>query len=349
MRVSEDRYRSLVEQAADAIWLVDQQGNFLLVNSRACNMLGYTREEFQHFNLRDLLTPEEQVSNPIPWDEIRAGKRVTRERLLRRKDGSLVPVETAAKMLANGNVQTIIRDVTERKQAEEQVQHSLEQLRTLAARLQSVREEERTRIAREIHDELGQALTGLKMDLSWMEKRVAPTSDVVLHGLLSPKMQAMTQLIDATIHTVRRIATELRPGVLDNLGLLAALEWQAQDFQNRADIPCHLKTTLEEIDIAQEGATAVFRIFQEILTNVVRHAHATRVDVCIAKDDGNLIIEVRDDGRGISESETTVETSIGLLGMRERALLLGGEVTIEGAPQGGTTVTVRMPVARETP
>ena len=182
-------------------------------------------------------------------------------------------------------------------------------MRALSSRLQSVREEERTRIAREIYDELGQALTGLKMDLSWMEKRVAPTSDVALHGLLSPKLQAMTQLIDATIHTVRRIASELRPGVLDNLGLLAALEWQAQDFQHRTDIPCHLKTTLEEIDIAQEGATAVFRIFQETLTNVVRHAHATRVDVCVAKDDGNLILEVHDNGRGVSESALTAETS----------------------------------------
>lgn len=240
-------------------------------------------------------------------------------------------------------------DITERQRAEEQIQHSRDQLRALTARLQSIREEERTRIAREIHDELGQALTGLKMDLAWLDRRVANTGDDALRELLLTKTRTMAELIDLIIHTVRRIAADLRPGVLDNLGLLAALEWQAQDFQTRTDIPCRLKTDLEEIKLDPEGTTAVFRIFQEALTNVIRHARATSVEVSVNAQAGRLALAVRDNGKGITESEMAAEESLGLLGMRERVLVLGGEVTIKGEPGQGTTVSVQIPLREEAP
>ena len=168
------------------------------------------------------------------------------------------------------------RDITERKKAEEQLKGSTEQLRALSAHLQSVREEERTLISREIHDELGQELTGLKMDLSWLVKRLSKNQK----SLIS-KTESMLKLVDSTIQTVRRISSELRPGVLDDLGLIAAIEWQAQDFENRTGITCDFSSSVEEIGLDRDRSTAVFRIFQETLTNVSRHAKATRVKISL--------------------------------------------------------------------
>lgn len=230
-------------------------------------------------------------------------------------------------------------DITERKEAEEQLERSLEQLRALSARLQSVREEERTRIAREIHDELGQAMTGLKMDLAWLARQL-PTDAPSLRQ----KVASMSHLVDETIQVVRRISTELRPGVLDDLGLLAALEWQAQDFQTRTGIRCRLVTTVEELELDADRSTALFRIFQETLTNVARHAQATEVTVRLDVCEDHLILEVKDNGVGISSQALADSHSLGLLGMRERALLFGGSVEVRGEPERGTTVTVRIPV-----
>jgi signal transduction histidine kinase len=240
--------------------------------------------------------------------------------------------------------EALVQEIAERTQAEERLKNSRSQLRRLAAHLQSVREEERMRIAREIHDELGQALTGLKMDLSWLGHKASEVGPAVLHLGLLEKIRAMTDLADATIKTVRKIATELRPGVLDDLGLIAAIEWQAQEFQTRTGIQCQVVLPPDEVPLDQERSTAVFRIFQEILTNVARHARATAVDSRLTRAADSLILEVTDNGRGITENEISGSKSLGLLGMRERALLLGGEVTISGTPGQGTTVTVSIPL-----
>jgi signal transduction histidine kinase len=155
----------------------------------------------------------------------------------------------------------------------------------------------------------------------------------------------MTVLIEGTIDTVRRISSELRPGVLDDLGLIAALEWQAQQFQSRTGIEYHSSSSLESVELNRESATAVFRIFQEILTNVLRHSQATAIQVEQREDANHFELKVTDNGRGITNEEKSNTTSLGLLGMRERALLVGGEVSIEGG-KGGTTVVVRVPLAR---
>lgn len=238
----------------------------------------------------------------------------------------------------------LIQEIAERKRAEEQLKNSREHLRNLAAHLQSVREEERTRIAREIHDELGQTLTGLKMDLSWLGSKLSEDGGDVLRALLLEKINAMSKLINATIQEVRKIATELRPGVLDDLGLTAAIEWQAQEFQTRTGLQCMVTLPPEDVTLDQERSTAIFRIFQEILTNVARHANATTVNSRLTADAGHLILEVSDNGQGITESEISGSKSLGLLGMRERALLLGGEVHIRGIQGKGTTVMVRLPL-----
>jgi len=221
----------------------------------------------------------------------------------------------------------------------ERLRASEEKLRALAAREQSVREEERARIAREIHDQLGQSLTGLKMDLTWLKARLPG------HKNVAEKVKSMFKLIDDTIQTVRKIATLLRPEVLDQLGLAAAVGWQAREFQMRTGIRCKVDLPEEPVAAGPELSTAAFRIFQERLTNVARHARATRVEVALRADAGRLVLEVHDNGKGISEAELSGSKSLGLLGMRERAMAFGGSVEFGAPGARGTRVTVVLPLA----
>ncbi len=232
------------------------------------------------------------------------------------------------------------------QRGEEQLKYSNEQLRRLSAHLQSAREEERTRIAREIHDELGQVLTALKMDLSLLGRKFAAADTIVPRSLVLNEIKSMSKLIDHTIQSIREIIVELRPEMLDDLGLKAAIEWQVQEFQSRTHIPCRFDTNLEEIDLDHERSMAVFRILQESLTNVARHANATNVAVNLTEADDSLLLEVRDNGRGITPSEMEKTKSFGILGMQERALLLGGEINIQGSAGQGTMVSLRVPLAQ---
>ena len=231
----------------------------------------------------------------------------------------------------------VANDMTERKHAEEA-------LRALSARIRSTREEEGTRIAREIHDELGGVLTGLKWDLEKIDNTLDSSTDCSHISEIRERISGMTGLIETTISTVRRIASELRPGVLDDLGLVAAIEWQIEQFQSRSGLTCHWTNNASEIDLTRERATAVFRILQEILTNVLRHARANNLYVKLRRSKHFFELEVKDDGQGITESQRMNTQSLGLLGMKERALLVGGEVRITGKEGGGTTVVVRVPL-----
>jgi signal transduction histidine kinase len=221
-----------------------------------------------------------------------------------------------------------------------------EQLRALTARLQAAREEEGTRIARELHDEFGSALISLKWDVESIDKLLsaAPGADGSKHG---GRTKAMLALIDTTIDAVTRMAFELRPAILDHLDLVAALEWQARQLEARAGISCRFLAPGKEFQLPQQTATAIFRIFQEALTNVRRHAHATRVDIRVAVDAGEVVLEIRDDGRGITEDELAASTSLGLMGMRERAHFVGGRLEIEGVARQGTALTLRVPIPEE--
>jgi len=233
----------------------------------------------------------------------------------------------------------LVREIAERKRAEEHSRKSEENLRALAAHVQSVREEEWTRIAREIHDELGQSLTGLKMDLTWVVNRLPKDQRD-----LGKRTKSMFGLIDDTIQSVRRIASRLRPEVLDNLGLTAAIEWHAGDFRKRTGIRCKISAPSETPVLDRERSTAAFRIFQELLTNVARHANATRIDVTMRVDSGALVFTVEDNGKGIAESAINDSKSLGLLGMRERVLPFGGAIEIAGVPDKGTKVKVSIPL-----
>jgi PAS domain S-box-containing protein len=236
---------------------------------------------------------------------------------------------------------SILRIFASRAATELERKRSEETIRSLAIRLQEMIEEERTRIAREIHDELGQALTGLKMDLSWLSRSVKKSDDK-----MTAQIKSMSEFIDSLIHSVRRISTDLRPGELDDLGLVAAIESQAQEFESRTGIKCRL--SLPEADLAVDPgiATAVFRICQELLTNVARHSGATRVSLDLECNGAWLSLAVQDDGRGIRAAEASNRNAIGLAGIRERAKMFGGSVTIKGRPGKGTLAQVRIPMGR---
>lgn len=236
----------------------------------------------------------------------------------------------------------VIRDTTARTMAEDELRSSERLMRALAARLQSVREEERARISRELHDELGGSLTGLKMDLSWIRSRLTPVQHDH-NAMVVQRVQEMDLLIDETIRTIRRISSELRPGILDDLGLIAALDWHARDFERRTGISftATLPPTLGEH--TQSTSTALFRIFQEILTNIARHAEATHFTVALAETTSDLILTVEDNGRGITKEALRQTTSLGLVGMRERAELLGGAFSISSSEGMGTVVHVSIP------
>ena len=351
LRESEERYRTLFETAPDAIAVFDPQMKIIMTNQRAVEIYGYENSaEMIGLSAYDLIAPQNRTrARSRVSIAVETGQMLPFESIGVKKDGTQFAVESSAALIRNSEGQTLAilgvsRDITERKRAERELQASSEQLRALSARLQSAREEEGTRIAREIHDELGGALTGLKWDLEGIDKALSEAGNSVRVQTAREKLPNMTGLIESTIKTVRRISSELRPGVLDDLGLVAAIEWQTHQFQTRTGIKCECVTGMQAVDLSRERATAVFRIFQEILTNVIRHAEATKVEVELTEQDGHVDLRVSDNGRGITEEEKRNTRSLGLLGMRERALLVGGEVSISGVAGKGTTVIARVAV-----
>jgi len=332
--------RFSVDHASDRIICTDSQGRILYANKAACRSLGRSREELLSLTIPEIDPLLRKEGWGAYWENLKTRGSMTFESQGVSRQGEGFPIEITTNYVEfEGREYSFAfgRDITERKRAQEERQRSLEQLRALAARLQSIREEERTRVAREIHDELGQALTVIKIDLS-----------TLINKLVRDKKQAFAPIlkeVDETVELVRKISAELRPAILDALGLVAAIEWAVEEFASRNGVKCRLDVPQDEIGIDPERATAVFRILQETLTNVARHAGATEVHVKLAKEGGSLILDIQDNGKGITEEQVSAGGSLGILGMRERASLLGGELTIQGAPRKGTTVKVRLPLA----
>jgi PAS domain S-box-containing protein len=337
--------RAMLDNFPFLVWLKDVQGHFLAVNdtfARSCgrahaaDMVGLT--DFD-------VWPKELAQRYVDDDRSVMATR-------KQKDveepisilGASHWFETFKTPVLDklGNVlgtTGFSRDITERQRLDGQLRAQREQLRALAAHVESVREEERVRIAREIHDELGQALTCMSMDLAFLEKQLPKEN-----AQAAARVSALVTLVKETVKTVRRISAELRPSILDDLGLGAAMEWLAHDFATRTGIECAVSVP-STVMVAAERGTVVFRICQEALTNVARHAGATHVSIDLMIDeDARLTLEVRDNGRGITEEEIHRPDSLGLLGMRERAALLGGVVEMKGTPGQGTSVTVRVPL-----
>jgi PAS domain S-box-containing protein len=458
---TEQRYRSLVDQASDAIMISDLSGNFIDVNLSMCSWFGYTREELLKMNISSLIDPEQLKNDPIDFTSLAQGASVLRERRMMHRNGTITVVEANVKMLPDRRVLAIARDITERKKAadlirkekdlfesiinslpgifylraypgkvlrwnkqtevilgysaeelpelgelhfydekdkaylrqkiaevyqngkataevtavrkdgtkfplhitgvavqyegmpciistgfdiseskktEQELQRMNEQLRHLSAHLQDIREEERTSIAREIHDELGQQLTGLKMDIAWLRKKL---KNVDNH--LFEKLSAMNELVDQTVGSVRRISSQLRPSVLDDLGLVDALEWQSVEFENRFGIQTDFLSGVPELDFPPHISTGLFRIYQESLTNVARHSGAKKVQTTLQLSDDVLILNVSDDGCGFDVESIVEKKTFGLLGIKERTLKLGGKYEIVTKPEKGTSITVSIP------
>ena len=464
VRESEEEYRTLVEQAADGIFIADMQGKFIAVNSSGCIMSKYSEEELLKMTIFDLAVPEDIKRNPFHIDEMKQGKTVIIERVMKRKDGEVVDVETTGKILKDGRMLVFVRDITERrkaaealssnelrfrtltsnapvgifqtdaagktiyvnetwleytglsyneamgdgwntalhpddreaqlkqweerskkglesssefrlvdkkgnirwvigkatplfnkdnqisgyigtlsdisenKKAEKEILSMNEQLRLLSEHQQKIREEERTHIAREIHDELGQQLTVMKMDISWLNKKLGATDETV-----GKKTFELSKILDETVKTVRRIASELRPSLLDDLGLVAAIEWQLNEFEKRSGIKAELKKMRIEPVLPDAARTGLFRIVQESLTNVARHAKANKVTVSLQQKKGLLVLKIEDDGVGFNKEKIAVKKTLGILGMKERTSVMGGTYEIEGASGKGTIVSVTVP------
>jgi PAS domain S-box-containing protein len=459
---SEEKYRTLIEQASDGIFITNEKGDYYDVNSSAAMLTGYSKEELLSMNAKDVIY-DDLSKNPFIFTDLLKGQVILSERIMRQKNGTLINVEISSKLLTDGRFQAIVRDITARKMAEEalrvseskyrllfnknpmpmwmisiperkfldvnpaaiefygytkdeflrmnifditipggtkqtfgtfsnasrninqggiwdhqkkdgskvkvniishdivyegkiaklvlasdetekiavaeNLKKSHEDLRQLATHLEDIRETERTHMAREIHDELGQQLTGLKMDISWINRKVKSDDPEVVQ-----KMKDTIQLIDTTVITVRRIATQLRPSILDDLGLIAAMEWQSEEFEKRAEIRTSFSTNNANLEAPPDVATGVFRVFQESLTNVLRHAEATEVETSLMVNNNKLELVIADNGKGFNTADIQSKRTLGLLGMKERVLIMGGTYSISSEPGKGTLVRIIVPL-----
>jgi len=345
LREREALLGAMFDQAAVGIALADFDARFVRTNRVFQRMLGYSDEELRSLSYADITYAEDLPRNRELMTELAEGKRraFTLEKRYCHKDGTPIWAQVTVSALPSAQgaprlFVSVIEDITERRRAQQQLHGHREQLRDLTVRLEAAREAERTRIAREIHDELGQALTALKIDLTWLRRRMPQPAPE-----LAGKVDGMEAILDDTAGAIQRIATELRPGVLDELGLQAAIQWQAREFETRTGIACRVEVPAEQPTVDATRATAAFRIFQEALTNVARHAGATRVLVRFTLSAQALALSVEDNGRGISKGALADSRSLGLLGIRERATSLGGTVAITGERGRGTTLTLTLP------
>lgn len=458
---SEQKFRTLVQQASDGIIITDDEGNFKEVNESAALLTGYSKRELDAMNTGDVFIEEGGIKKPLKFNSMVSGAVVISEHIIKRKGGKFINVEISAKQLSDGRYQRIIRDITERTlaeealrisekkyrllfndnplpmwisslnkktffdvnsaafisygyskeeflqmklsdivvnkhpvltnnedadnnflndnvwqhkkndgsiikvnlidhdiiyegkpailslandvtakfDAEENLQRSNEALRNLASHLETIRENERSHMAREIHDELGQQLTGLKMDISWLTKKIKSDDEAI-----KEKMKDTIELIDKTVITVRRIATQLRPSILDDLGLIAAMEWQSEEFEKRAEIKSIFNSNVNQITVEASIAIAIFRIYQESLTNVLRHSKATQVNSFFRVNDDTITLLIEDNGVGFAEEEIINKKTLGLLGMKERIQLINGKYEINGNTGKGTSVVITVPL-----
>jgi PAS domain S-box-containing protein len=353
LQESQVRFEAVIESAMDAIITIDETQRVVLFNAAAERMfgcaasqaLGRSLDRFIPTRLREAHSAHVRAFAVTGVTSRAMGKFGDLVGL--HVDGREFPIEASISQaeVAGAKLCTVIlRDITQRKEAERALSRSEGELRALAAKLQRAREEEAIRIARELHDQLGRSLTSIKMELLLIKKIVCGQPSAEGIHAINEKTNTMLEAIDDTVHVVRRISTELRPAILDDLGLAAAIEWQANDFQRRSAVSCIVNVPEEELEVSREQATAFFRIFQEILTNVARHSKAGRLWVHLTVQDAEVVLEVEDDGVGISPEAASQPHALGLVGMRERAAIFGGQVEIAGTPGKGTTVIVRMPI-----
>jgi PAS domain S-box-containing protein len=353
LREREEHFRLLFDGVKDyAMFMIDPMGHVMNWNTGAERILGFKGTEVQGMHYSLFFTRDDNRKEKPHGILVKAMERnrFEEEGWWVRKDTTRFWASAILSPLRNtsGNpigCSVVLHDLSEHKQTEDQLRRQGEDLRALARHLQSVREEERFRIARELHDELGQILTALRMELSILQRRVGKMELASIRSLLGEKITSMSQLIESTMQSVRKIVSELRPTVLDEFGLLTAIQWQAQEFENRTGIRCVVSRLQRDVEVKPGQATAVFRILQEALTNVARHAGATRVELSFELKKGELVLTVKDNGRGIDTRHPSPGKTFGLLGMEERARVLSGRIEINGRSGEGTTISVFVPYA----
>ena len=346
LRASEQKYKLLFESNPLPMWMLTLPDyRFIDVNSVALLQYGYTKEEFLKLSPMDFRPPKDlKKLKALTSTEFRGVHHAGIWRH-KKKDGTIIYVDIVTHDINHkGQMRRLVlaNNITERHAAEEKLKESYEAIRTLTGYLQNVREQERLNISREIHDELGQLLTVLKMDVSWLNKKIGGENSMV-----KEKLSEILNLVDTTVRSIRRIASELRPTLLDDLGLYAAMEWHLEEFERRSGIRRELVIPENELALSDSLKIGIFRIFQESLTNVARHSEAKNVNVSLLQKDNQLILTIRDNGIGFEEGPMATKKTLGLLGMKERSMMMGGVYNITSARGAGTTVTVIIPLSKK--
>jgi PAS domain S-box-containing protein len=348
MKESEKKYRTFVETAHDLIWEVDAEGKITFMNPAANRIYGYAPEELigKHWTTNSVKMDEEDAERLANQTQELGGTVEGQISIMRHRDGHRVILRANAVQIFDEGGEYLgamgtSQDITDLIGLQEEIQQSRDRLRALTQHIQTAIEKERADLSRELHDEFGQILTGLKMDLTWLTKEGLPLS------MNNPRVISMFELIDQAISITRRISSELRPSVLDDLGLLSALSWYTDEFVKRTNILCDLSLPGEDPPLDTNLQTDLFRIYQEALTNVARHAKASRVKTSFLTEDDAIIMHIQDNGQGIRPRELQNRKSLGLLGMSERAAKWQGTLDIDGVDGAGTTVSIHIPISQD--
>lgn len=351
LRASEARFRAIVSNTPGLVYQfmqkLDGSVSFPYLSEGCHALLGITAERLRADStlFLELILPEDRPSYLQSMAEsskdMKAWNWEGRIWVEKWKDIKWINLRSTPRLLPGEGVQWegIMTNITQSKLEEEEIKRSRAQLAELSAHVETAKEKERTRIAREIHDDLGGNLTAIKMALALMKKRLPPDDSA-----LAERADYVDALVDRTIEAVHRITVDLRPTILD-FGIVAAIDWQAREFEKQFAIPCHFSSNKKEIDLHSDQATALFRIFQEALTNIGKHANASRVNVRLARDNGSVRLEIVDNGRGIETGDRLKPKSFGIRGMVERAGALGGELIVSPAKDGGTEVALKIPLS----
>lgn len=337
LRFSEAKYRNYIKFAPDGVFITNQEGKFLELNEATSFITGYSEEELLSMSLADIL-PEKFLKTKRIFFNNSGQLNDSNESLFRHKSGKSLWMAMESVKLKEGQFLHFIKDITAKKRAEQNLHCSLQQLQQLTQHIEEVRENERVVIARELHDDLGQALTAVRIDLGILKQGVGDNDQ-------KSKIDEISELVRETIYTVQRITSELRPQIIDDLGLEAAIEWYSNEFSQRNKLQI-VRRVETGIQLSPSAALVIFRIMQESLTNVSRYAKASKVEIELKVNGKNLEFSVSDNGVGISETGINSRKSFGIIGMKERAASLGGTFQISGASERGTTVRISFPLSR---
>ena len=335
---------SLINSLPGIFYFFDENGKYIRWNKNLETVSGYTADELSRMHALDFFEGEERKFIEEKVGDVFKEGESNAEAWFSTKEGKKLPYYFTGRAIIYEGKNCLIGsgiDITKRKKAEEELKETNEQLRSLSSHLQSIREEERIHIAREIHDELGQQLTGLKMDVHWLNKKLEKKDENT-----QAKLDGIVELLDETVKSVRRISSNLRPSILDDLGLISALEWHSREVEKRSEIKVHFTTDMQEQDMPVDIATGIFRIYQEALTNAVRHSNAHEISSSLQLKNNQLILRVKDDGKGIDDTAKTNTKTLGLIGIKERTFVLGGKYELKSEPGQGTELCISIPLSR---